>query len=125
MELQMAGAEARGELDWAGDEGGCGEEGVWDEQGAVVDEGESIGVVEGVVEDEEEVGGDEDEERGEAHEEPERVLGGEAARGSWRCRRQRSGGCGHVWRLPELCLGRWRKGIREPMKCREESDGRA
>jgi hypothetical protein len=40
-------------------------------------------VVERVVEGEEEFGGDEDEERGEAHDEPEGVLGGESsARGS-------------------------------------------
>src|SRR6185437_10912070 len=101
VELQMAGSEAGGELDGAGDEGQRAGDGVRDEESAVVDELEAVGVVGRVVEGEEEFCGDEDEERGEAHEEPEGVLGGEAAaRGRWRCRRQSGGGCSHEWASP-------------------------
>src|SRR6185437_7149236 len=93
VQLQMTGAESRGELQRADDEGerGCG--GVWDEQGAVVDELEAVGVVERVVEGEKDFTGDEDEQGGEAHEEPELVLGGEAACGRGARRRKRGGGC--------------------------------
>jgi hypothetical protein len=50
MEFQVAGTEARGELERAGDEGEGAGDGVRDEEGAVVDELEAVGVVGGVVE---------------------------------------------------------------------------
>ena len=106
VKFQVAGAKARGELERTSDEGEGAGDGVRDEEGAVVDELKAVGVVERVVEGEEEFGGDEDEECGEAHEEPEFVLGGEAACGCRRCRRQSGGGCSHGWRLAEMNVGR-------------------
>ena len=83
MKFEMAPAKSRGELNRSAQESDTAKKHMWDEEMAVGDDLQTVGVVHGIVGEKKNFRGNEDEERSEAKQYPEN---------GFRCRTTRAGG---------------------------------
>jgi len=83
MKLEVLLSDPRGEIDWTDQESEHSSECMWDEEMAVGNHLQTVGVVHRIVGNEEQLGGNKDKERGEAQRDPKNHLESGTS-GSWR-----------------------------------------